>query len=42
MVSLKNTYTGAKTWNSIDNYLKSSNKFRFKLLFNESLLEIYE
>ena len=33
-------YSGTKTWNSIDNNLKS-NKFRFKSLLKESLLESY-
>ena len=34
-------YSGTKTWNSIDNNLKSSNKFRFKSLLKESLLDSY-
>ena len=33
-------YSGTKTWNSIDNNLKS-NKFRFKSLLKESLLKSY-
>ena len=34
-------YSGTKTWNPIDNNLKSSNKFRFKSLLKESLLKSY-
>ena len=35
-------YAGAKTWNSVDNNLKSSNKSYFKSLLKESLLELCE
>ena len=34
--------TGAKTWNSIVNNLKSSNKSRFKSILKESLSKLYE